>query len=440
MIPRYSRKEMSDIWSDHSRFSLWLEIELLVLEAMVKQGTVPESALKNARSKATFSVERILEIEAKVKHNVIAFLTCINESIGDDSRFLHLGMTSSDLLDTTLAVQLTRATDLILSGLEKVLSTLKNQALKYKNTVCVGRSHGIHAEPTTFGLKVATWYAELKRQYERVRSARDEIAVGMISGPVGTYAHLNPEVEAFVCAKLGLKQEAVSTQVIPRDRHARLFTAFAELASSFERICVEVRHLQRTEVREAEEQFTTGQKGSSAMPHKRNPILSENVTGLARYVRGSCLAAMENVALWHERDISHSSVERIIGPDVTIALDFIVHRVNSIVGNLVVYPEMMKANLDLTRGLVYSGGLLVLLAERGLSREEAYDVVQRHALAVWDELSAGKPASEVKSFQERIQGDKQIADLLSKEDLAQAFSLDSHLSFVDNIYARVFGQ
>lgn len=439
MIPRYSREEMSAMWSDEARFQLWMEIEILALEAMVKLGWVPEEALKKVRERASFSTERILEIEKRVKHDVIAFLTCMNESIGEESRFLHLGMTSSDLIDTTFAVQLCRATDLILRDLDRLMEAVKRQAKAHKHTVCVGRSHGIHAEPTTFGLKLASWYAELDRRRAAVRAAREGIAYGAISGPVGTFAHLSPQVEEYVCEKLGLKPEPVSTQVIPRDRHAALFLSFAEVGNALDRICTEVRHLQRTEVREAEEFFSSGQKGSSAMPHKRNPILSENVCGLARLLRGWAFSSMENVALWHERDISHSSVERVIAPDMTIALDFMLHRVHSIVDNLVVYPENMKRNLELTHGLVYSGSLLVVLAKKGLTREAAYEVVQRNALALWDELSTTSPGTPVKSFPERIMADKQVAGLLSPEEVKEAFSLQSHLAHVDTIFSRVFG-
>lgn len=437
MIPRYSRAEMARIWTDEERFKLWLEVETLALEAMVGLGIAPESALKAVQDKARFSVERVLEIEKEVKHDVIAFLTNVNEHVGEESRWLHLGMTSSDLLDTSFAVQLCRAADLILRDLDELLDALKKKAFAYKLTPCIGRSHGIHAEPTTFGLKLAGFYAELKRQRKRVASAREDIAVGAISGPVGTFAYLSPSVEAHVCKKLGLKPAPVSTQIIQRDSHAALFSAFAQTASSLERIAVEVRHLQRTEVREAEEFFSKGQKGSSAMPHKRNPILSENVSGLARLVRAWAQASLENIPLWHERDISHSSVERVIAPDMTVTLDFMLARSISIISGLQVYPDNMMRNLDLTQGLIYSGALLVSLAEKGLSREHAYALTQRHALATWELFNEGK---EGPSFAERVKGDPEITSVLSSSELKEVFSLERHLKQVDAIFDRVFNK
>ncbi len=436
MIPRYSRKEMTDLWSDQARFELWLEIETLAMEAMVEEGVVPAEALENVRAKGGFDAQRALEIEAEVKHDVIAFLTNVAEHVGEDARWLHFGMTSSDLLDTTFAVQLCRATDMILDGLDALLAAVKKQAFDHKTTVCIGRSHGIHAEPTTFGLKVATWYDELNRQKVRIQEARKDIALGAISGPVGTYAHLSPKVEAHVCKKLGLEPASISTQIILRDSHAALFLAYAQLATSIERIAVEIRHLQRTEVREAEEFFSKGQKGSSAMPHKRNPILTENLTGLARLMRGWAQASMENVVLWHERDISHSSAERVIAPDSTITLDFMLARITNVVRNLVVYPENMKRNMDATYGLYYSGTLLVELAARGISREAAYGLAQKHGLATWDELNAG--GTDVKTFPERVKADPEVAKLISAEDLEKCFSLDRHLAQVDYIFKRVF--
>ncbi len=434
MIPRYSRKEMSDLWTEEAKYSLWLEIETLALEQMVNLGVAPASALKAVKEKGKFSVERILEIEKEVKHDVIAFLMNVSEHVGEQARYLHLGMTSSDLLDTVLAVQLCRSTDLLLNGLDTLCDAVRSQALKHRDTVCVGRSHGIHAEPTTFGLKVAGWYTELRRQQQRLRLAREEIAYGAISGPVGTFSHLDPSVEEFVCKRLGLKPEPVSTQVIPRDRHANLFLRFAELGGSLERICVEVRHLQRTEVREVEEDFTKGQKGSSAMPHKRNPILSENVTGLARLLRGWAFSSTENVALWHERDISHSSVERVIAPDMTITLDFMLARVTSIVKNMAVYPKNMLNNLESTRGLVYSAGLLVSLEHKGMEREEAYRLVQKHALETWDSLEDPKAPD----FATRIKGDKRVQQFLSGTELADVFSLKKQLEKVGFIFNRAF--
>ncbi|MCC6220175.1 MAG: adenylosuccinate lyase [Deltaproteobacteria bacterium] len=438
MISRYTRKEAGEIWSEEYKFQLWLEIEILALEAMVKAGRVPQEALDNVRKKAHFDVARIAEIENDVKHDVIAFLTNVAEYVGESARFLHLGMTSSDLLDTCFSLQLTRALDLILSGLDALLEAVKRRALQHKFTVCVGRSHGVHAEPTTFGLKLACWYSELCRHKRRLGFAREDIAVGAISGPVGTYAHLGPDIEKHVCEVFGLKPVAVSTQIIQRDRHAHLFSSMAGLGNTLEKICVEVRHLQRTEVREAEENFTKGQKGSSAMPHKRNPILSENVTGLARLVRSLSQAAMENVALWHERDISHSSAERVIAPDICIALDFMVNRVRSIIDGLVVYVENMQKNLESTEGLVFSGSLLVALASKGLSREDAYALVQNHAMAVWDELSKPGRGENFSSFPERIRADAKIGAILTKEELDEVFSLAPHLQHVDYIFSRVF--
>lgn len=437
MIPRYSRPEMARIWEDDYRFALWLEIETLALEQMVKEGIAPESALKDVREKGAFDAARVLEIEKTVKHDVIAFLTNVAENAGEGARYLHFGMTSSDLLDTAFAVQLCQATDLILVALEKLLVSVRSQAEKHKYTICVGRSHGIHAEPTTFGLKVASWYAELKRQHQRIVAAREDIAVGAISGPVGTYAHLTPRVEEFVCKKVGLKPAAISTQVIARDHHAHLFSAFAQLGNSLERISIEIRHLQRTEVREAEEPFTVGQKGSSAMPHKRNPILTENLTGLARLLRAWASSAMENVALWHERDISHSSVERVIAPDMTVTLHFMLGRLNSVIADLRVYPENMKRNLEFTGGLHFSGTLLVALADKGLSREHSYSLVQKHALATWEMINSGESG---KSFPERIREDAEVKELLTPSQLDNALSMDRHTANVDYIFSRVFAE
>ncbi len=426
---------MASLWTDQARFQLWLDIEIAALEQFVKDGLAPQSALENVRKKAQFSVERILEIEKEVKHDVIAFLTNVSESVGDDGRYLHLGMTSSDIVDTAFSLQLVRATDLLLTGVDSLMAAVKKQAMKHRKTICVGRSHGIHAEPTTFGLKLAVWYEELKRQKTRLTAAREDIRVGAISGPVGTFADVHPRVEAHVCKILGLEVEPVSTQIISRDRHAALFLSYSQLGGTLEKICLEVRHLQRTEVREAEEFFSEGQKGSSAMPHKRNPVLSENVTGLARLLRGWALAAMENVPLWHERDISHSSAERVIGPDMTITLDFMLARVTSIVENLLVYPEQMKRNLEMTRGLVFSGGVLVALTKKGISREEAYRLVQGHAMEAWKGVASEQ---EGIGFVERVKGDKKITGLLSEGELSHALSLEKHVSHVDEIFKRVF--
>lgn len=438
MIQRYSRPQLTAIWTDEARFKIWLQIETIALEAMVKEGFAPAHALESVRSKGNFSTERVLEIEKEVKHDVIAFLTNVAEYVGPDARYLHYGMTSSDLLDTAFAVQLCQATDLILQGVDDLLDAIKSQSLKHKNTVCVGRSHGIHAEPTTFGLKLAVMYAEVKRQKVRIQNAREGIAVGAISGPVGTFAHLGPKIEEYVCAKLNFKPDPISTQVIQRDRHAELFLSFAQLAATIEKIAIEIRHLQRTEVREAEEEFTKGQKGSSAMPHKRNPVLSENITGLSRLVRSMATSSLENIPLWHERDISHSSVERVIAPDITILMDFMLARGANLIRNLRVYPENMQKNLELTQGLVYSGALLVKLAANGLSREDAYKLVQSHALETWEEINLGH--LKVKTFPERVLADSKITTLLGAEELKAIFSLDRYLEHVDYIFNRVYGE
>ena len=437
MIPRYTRPDMEAIWTDEARFRLWLEIETLALEAMVKEGIAPEKALESVREKGNFNTQRVLEIENTVKHDVIAFLTNVAEYVGEDARYLHYGMTSSDLLDTAFSVQLCRATDLIMHGLLRLCDAVKDKASAYRDTVCIGRSHGIHAEPITFGLKFAVWYAELKRHEKRLRQAREDIAVGAISGAVGTYAHLTPAVEAHVCQALGLKPESATTQVIQRDHHAALFCAFAQLGSTIEKIGVEIRHLQRTEVREAEEGFAKGQKGSSAMPHKRNPILSENICGLARLLRSYAAVGLENVALWHERDISHSSAERVIAPDATIALDFMLARTTSIVGNLRVYPENMEKNLEMTGGIYYSGTLLLALAEKGVSREKAYEIVQRRALETWEALSDPQ-AKDTRAFPQRIREDREVRALLSEKELDDVFSLKRHLRHLGFIFDRVF--
>jgi len=436
MIARYSRPEMAAIWSDENKYKIWLEVETRALEGMVKLGIAPASALESVRKKGAFSIERIHEIEKEVKHDVIAFLTNVKEHVGEDARYLHWGMTSSDMLDTAFSVQLCAATDLILKGVDELLAAVKDQAYKHKLTVCVGRSHGVHAEPTTFGLKLANWYDELTRQRKRVVAARSDAAVGAISGPVGTYAHLSPEVEIHVCNALGLKPAPISSQVISRDVHAALFLSFAQLAATLERIAVEVRHLQRTEVREVEEPFRKGQKGSSAMPHKRNPELSENITGLARMMRSWADASIENVALWHERDISHSSVERFIAPDMTVTLDFMLARVTTVVRDLQVYPENMKKNLELTRGLIFSATLLPAMADKGMAREEAYSIVQKHAFDTWAEIDAGVAG---KSFADRVRADKKVTALLTPEELNGIFSLDRHVAHVDYIFQRVFG-
>ncbi len=427
MIPRYARPEMTALWEAESRFSIWLEIESHAMDGMVKLGIVPEEAAKAVREKGAFDVERIDEIEREVKHDVIAFLTSLSEHVGPEARFVHQGMTSSDVLDTCFNVQLVRASDILLDDMDALLAALKKRALEHKMTPTIGRSHGIHAEPTTFGLKLAQAYAEFDRCRDRLCAARKEIATCAISGAVGTFANIDPSVEAHVADAMGLEVEPVSTQVIPRDRHAMFFATLGVIASSMERLAVEVRHLQRTEVLEAEEYFSEGQKGSSAMPHKRNPVLTENLTGLARLVRGMAVPAMENVALWHERDISHSSVERMIGPDATITLDFALVRLTNVVENLVVYPERMQANLDKLGGLVHSQRVLLALTQAGVSREDAYRLVQRNAMPVW--RGEGQ-------FLELLKADEEV--VLSDDDLEALFDLGYHFKHVDTIFDRVF--
>jgi adenylosuccinate lyase len=432
MIPRYARPEAAAIWSPQTRFSIMFRIESLAATAMAELGVIPKAAAETIWAKgkdAIWDPERIDEIEREVKHDVIAFLTHVTEIVGPEARFLHQGMTSSDVNDTALAVQLTRATDLLLEDVDLVLAALKRRAYEHRFTPTVGRSHGIHAEPTTFGLKLAGHYAEFQRAKERLAMARFEIATCAISGAVGTFANVAPEVEAYVAAELGLAVEPVSTQVIPRDRHAAYFAALAVVASSVERLAVEIRHLQRTEVLEAEEPFEAGQKGSSAMPHKRNPILTENLTGLARLVRGAVIPALEDVALWHERDISHSSVERAIAPDTTVHLDFALRRLAGVVDRLVVYPENMAKNLDRLGGLVHSQRVLLALTQKGLSREAAYAAVQRNAMKVW----RGEG-----DFQGFLAADPEVT--LSDAELSELFDLGYHFKAVDRIFARVFGE
>ncbi|WP_222547645.1 adenylosuccinate lyase [Asaia lannensis] len=443
MVPRYSRPEMTAIWSPTNRYRIWFEIEALACEAMAELGDMPKEAAKIIRERgdaamAAFSeadLARIDEIEAVTRHDVIAFLTWLAEKIGPESRFVHLGMTSSDVLDTCFSVQLVQATDLLLEDLDAVLAALKKQAFAHKNTVTIGRSHAIHAEPTSFGLKIAGHYAEFARNRERLLVARKEIAICAISGAVGTYAHIDPRVEEFVAARLGLEAEDVSTQVIPRDRHAAFFCALAVIASGIERLAVEVRHLQRSEVREAEEFFHPGQKGSSAMPHKRNPVLSENLTGLARLIRSHVIPALENVALWHERDISHSSVERNIGPDATVGLDFALMRLAGMMDKLVVYPERMMANLESLGGVVHSGEVLLALARSGISREDAYRIVQRNAMETWTKL--GEP--DGRSFRENLDNDPEVAGRVDAKVLDEAMDSTRHLVAVDRIYDKIFG-
>src|SRR5712672_1960606 len=434
MIPRYTRPDMAAIWDPQTRFRIWFEIEAHAADAMAELGIIPQEAAKTIWEKgrnATFDVERIDEIEHEVKHDVVAFLTHLSEIVGPEARFVHAGMTSSDVLDTCLNVQLTRAADILIADVEKLLAALKRRAFEHKLTPMIGRSHGIHAEPTTFGLKLALAYAEFDRARQRLRAAREEVATCAISGAVGTFAQVDPRVEAHVAKAMGLKIEPVSTQIIPRDRHAMYFAVLGVVASSAERLATEVRHLQRTEVLEAEEYFSEGQKGSSAMPHKRNPVLSENVTGLARMVRGYVTPALENVALWHERDISHSSVERMIGPDATVTLDFALARLAGLVDKLLVYPANMQRNLDRLGGLVHSQRVLIALTQKGAAREDAYRMVQRNAMKVW--------RGEASDFLALLKADPDVRKHLSEAELAANFDLGYHLKEVDTIFQRVFG-
>ncbi|NVN91893.1 MAG: adenylosuccinate lyase [Desulfuromonadales bacterium] len=430
MIERYSRPEMVHIWTAQNRFRIWLEIETLACEAQAELGVIPKEVVPVIRAKGNFDIARIDAIEAEVKHDVIAFLTSVSEYVGPEARFIHQGMTSSDVLDTCLSVQLVQAGDQLLNDLDMVLASIKKRALEHRDTVCIGRSHGIHAEPVTFGLKLASWYAEMQRNRVRLAAARENIATGAISGAVGTFANIDPYVEEYVCEKMGLKPEPVSTQIIPRDRHAEYFCTLALIASSMERIAVEIRHLQRTEVLEVEEFFSKGQKGSSAMPHKRNPVLSENLTGQARYIRSLCIPALENVALWHERDISHSSVERYIAPDATVALDFSLRRLNGLIDNLVVYPENMLRNLNQMKGLVFSQKILLDLTQAGVSREDSYRLVQRNAMKVWE---------QGKDFLTELLADQEVVGALGEEKIRESFDLNYHLKHVATIFKRVFG-
>ena len=438
MIKRYSRPQMVAIWSAQSKYKIWFEIEAHAATKQAEQGIIPKQAAKIIWEKgkdAEFKVERIDEIEREGKHDVIAFLTHLSEIIGDEARFVHQGMTSSDVLDTTLSVQLNRATDILLADIDKLLAALKKRAFEHKNTITIGRSHGIHAEPTTFGIKLAKFYAEMQRNRERLVAAQKDIATCAISGAVGTFANIDPEVEEYVAQQMGLSVEPVSTQIIPRDRHAMFFATLGVIASSIENIAVEIRHLQRTEVLEVEEFFSKGQKGSSAMPHKRNPILTENLTGLARLVRSTVIPAMENVALWHERDISHSSVERMIAPDATITLDFALARLANVIENLLVYPDNMKANMDKLGGLHNSQRVLLALTQAGLSREASYSAVQRNAMQVWQ--SQGNRAGK---FAELLKADKEVSAVLSNEQIDAMFDDGYHLKHVDDIFSRVFGK
>ncbi len=428
MIERYTLPEMGRIFSDEFKYSTWLKIELLAVEARVKLGEVSEKDYETIKRKAAFDVARILQIEEETKHDVIAFLTNVAENVGYESRHIHYGMTSSDILDTTLSYQMKTAGELLQKRLKKLREVLKRRALEHKYTVCIGRSHGVHAEPTTMGLKFALWFEETKRNQRRLQEAIDAISVGQISGAVGTFEHLSPKVEKYVCEKLGLKPAPVSTQVIQRDRHAQFLSTLAVIGSSLEKIAVEIRHLQRTEVLEAEEYFSKGQKGSSAMPHKRNPIISERITGLSRILRGNSIAALENVALWHERDISHSSVERVIIPDSFIALDYMLHLITNLLDNLIIYPENMKRNLELTRGLVFSQTVLLKLVNKGATREKAYKIVQTSAMKVWEDKS--------KNLKDELLASPEALEYLSKEEIEEIFDTKKMLKNIDYIFSR----
>ena len=429
MIERYTLPEMAAIWEPENKFDIWLKVEILACEALANRGEIPQSAVDEMKKKARFDIARIDEIEKEVKHDVIAFLTCVSENVGESARYMHLGMTSSDVLDTAFAVQLKQAATLILKGAAGLQEALKKQALLHKNTPMIGRSHGIHGEPITFGFKLALWYEEMERNIERLKRARQRIAYGQISGAMGTFASIDPEVEEYVCKKLGLKPAPVSSQIIQRDRHAEFFSTLAILAGTIDKIAVEIRHLQRTEVLEAEEFFSSGQKGSSAMPHKRNPVVSEQMSGLARVIRANAQASMENMALWHERDISHSSVERVIGPDSTILMHYMLSRTTRMIDRLMVYPKNMMKNLEITRGLVFSQSVLLALVQKGVMREDAYRMVQRNAMQVWE---------KGKDFLPLLKKDKDIKKHLSVKELEKAFQLKAQFKNIDRIFDRVF--
>jgi len=429
LIPRYTRKPMADIWSEQNKYQKWLDVEIAVCEAWSELGKIPLESLENIKKKASFDIDRILEIERVTQHDVIAFVSCVAEYVGEDARYIHMGITSSDVLDTAYALLLKDSANILVKDIEELMVSLKSMAFQYRDTMVMGRSHGVHAEPTSFGLKFALYYSEMARNLERMRSAMESISYGKVSGAVGTFAHVPPEVEAKVCDKLGLRPAPVSTQVLQRDRHAQFFTTLAIIGSSIEKIATEIRHLQRTEVLEVMEPFGRGQRGSSAMPHKKNPVLSENITGLARLLRGYALSSMENVALWHERDISHSSVERVIGPDATTVLDFALVRLKGIIDGLVVYPESMKKNIEITRGLWASQDILLALVEKGVARDTAYGWVQRNALPVWE----GKG-----DFKALLAQDEDIMKILGKDKLDELFDASHHLRHVDKIFMRVF--
>ncbi len=430
MIPRYARPEMVSIWSQEKKFEIWKDIECAVALAMADENLIPQEDANNIVNKAGFDIEEIDNLEKTLKHDVLAFLTSMSRHIGESARFLHQGMTSSDVLDTCLSIQLKQSTILLHEGLERLLKALKKQAFAHKDTICIGRSHGIHAEPITFGFKMAGFYAEFMRNKERLDNAQKEISTASISGAVGTFAHLPPTIEENVAKRLDLTFETHSTQVIPRDRHAVFFSTLGIIASSIERLSVEIRHLQRTELLEAEEYFSKGQKGSSAMPHKRNPVLTENLTGLARIVRSYVIPAMENVSLWHERDISHSSVERFIGPDATITLDFALHRAADVIENLIVYPENMEQNLNLLKGLTHSQNILLALTQQGVSREDAYSMVQKNAMQIWHDRST--------CFEDLVKKDPDITTYLTHNDIEKIFSIKNHTKNIDFIFNRIF--
>ena len=428
MIPRYSRQEMAQIWEPMNKYKIWLDIEIYAAQAMEKYKIIPKGVAAKVRKKSKINIKRINDIEKKTKHDVIAFLTSIAEKVGPEAKYLHQGMTSSDVLDTCFNLQLRQAGKILIQDIDKLLKTLKNKSKKYKNTITIGRSHGIHAEPITFGLKLATYYAEFKRNKKRLEQAIEEISTCAISGAVGTFAHIGPNIEKFVAKKLSLKPEPISTQIIPRDRHAYFFNTLALIASSAERLATEVRHLQRTEVLEAEEYFSSGQKGSSAMPHKRNPVLSENITGLARLVRSYSIPGMENIVLWHERDISHSSVERNIGPDATVTLDFLLIRLNNIVSNLVVHTKTMENNLNKFKGLIFSQGVMLKLTQKGVKREDAYKVVQKNAMKTWDKNE---------DFYNNLKKDRLVQKNLTVKELKRLFDVNYHKRYINHILGRV---
>lgn len=431
VIPRYSREKMASIWSQENKYQKWLDVEVAACEAMVKLGKVPAAAVETIKAKAVINVARIDEIEKITKHDVIAFVSSLTEKIGEDGRFIHMGLTSSDVLDTALAMQLKEAAEILLDDLDQLLAVLKRRAFEHKNTLMIGRSHGIHAEPITFGLKMALWYQEMQRNRERLARAKETVSYGKISGAVGTFSFIEPFVEEYVCEKLGLKPAPVSSQIVQRDRHAEFFTTLAIIASSLDKFAQEIRLLQRTEVREVEEYFSPGQKGSSAMPHKRNPVLSENISGLSRLVRSYAIAALEDIALWHERDISHSSVERIIGPDATVTLDFMLGRFTGLMDKLVVYPERMLSNLNMTHGVIFSQHVLLSLIEKGTTREDAYAIVQKNAMKSWHEGI---------EFRNLLEQDETVRGFLTAKDLDGIFNVNNFLKNLDFIFNRVFGK